>query len=69
MGRKSEAKGGRDRGNSSLGQGRLTMLLWMVSTRTDPGFTIWEELFWALNLGEKTQIQELSNIIRGTDER
>jgi hypothetical protein len=29
------------------------MLLWMVSTRIDPGFTIWEELFWALDLGEK----------------
>ena len=45
------------------------MLLWVVSTRTDPGFTIWEELFWALNLGEKDQIQELSNIVHGTDER
>ena len=44
--------------NSSVGQGRLTMLLWMVSTRIDPGFTIWEELFWALNLGEKDEIQE-----------
>lgn len=47
--------------NSNMGQGKLTMLLWMVSTRIEPGFTIWEELFWALNLGEKDQIQEIYN--------
>ena len=45
------------------------MLLWMVSTRIDPGFTVWEELFWALILGEKDQSQELSNIICGAEEK
>lgn len=29
----------------------------MVSTRIDPGFFTWEELFLALNLGQKDQIK------------
>lgn len=50
-------------GNSNLGQGRHTTLLWMVSTGIDPGFPLEEELFWALTLSEKDQFQELCSII------
>lgn len=58
MGRRRENPGEEGiKENSSVGQGRLTMLLWMVSTRIDPGFTICKESFWALNLSEKIRSQ------------